>query len=62
MNEAEKAMKKLTAHAVAEFHKWEGEKNGDKTPLVDVWVEAFILGYVSAMLDERRGESDEESN
>ena len=56
MNEAERAMKKLTAHAVAEFHKWEGEKNGDKTPLVDVWVEAFILGYVSAMLDERRGE------
>jgi hypothetical protein len=59
MNEAEKAMKKLTAHAVAEFHKWEDEKYGDKTPLadmhVDMWVEAYIHGYVSGMLDEKSG-------
>lgn len=54
-NEAEIALRELTIKAVDSFHKWEGEKNGDKTPLVDVWVEAFILGYLSRMLDEKRG-------
>jgi hypothetical protein len=66
MNDAEKAMNKLTARAVAEFHKWEDEKYGDKTPLadmhVDMWVEAYILGYVSSMLDERREVSYEDKS
>ena len=54
------AMKELYTEAVEEFHKWEDEKYGDKTPLadmhVDMWVEAYTLGYVSGMLDEKRGE------
>jgi hypothetical protein len=58
MSEAAQALKTLTAKAVAEFHKWEDEKYGDKTPLadmhVDMWVEAYTLGYVSGMLDEKR--------
>ena len=60
MQELTQAMQKLTAKAVREFHQWEDEKYGDKTPLadmhVDMWVEAYTLGYVSGMLDEKRGE------
>ena len=39
----------MKVDAVAEFHKWEAEKYGDKTPLadihVDLWIEAFTLGF-----------------
>lgn len=39
--------------AVEAFHKWEQEKYGDKTPLadmhVDMWVEAFMLGYAKGV-------------
>ena len=42
-------MKNLNIDAVNAFHKWEEEKYGDKTPLadmhVDLWVEAYMLGY-----------------
>ena len=47
------AMKELYTEAVEEFHKWEDEKYGDKTPLadmhVDLWVEAYMLGYANGM-------------
>ena len=47
------AMKELYTEAVEEFHKWEDEKYGDKTPLadmhVDMWVEAYMLGYANGM-------------
>ena len=50
------AMKELYTEAVEEFHKWEDEKYGDKTPLadmhVDMWVEAYMLGYVNATKEE----------
>jgi len=50
------AMKELYTEAVEEFQKWEDEKYGDKTPLadmhVDMWVEAYMLGYVNAMKGE----------
>ena len=47
------AMKELYTEAVEEFHKWEDEKYGDKTPLadmhVDMWVEAYMMGYANGM-------------
>ncbi len=50
------AMKELYTEAVEEFQKWEDEKYGDKTPLadmhVDMWVEAYMLGYVNATKGE----------
>ena len=52
------AMKELYTEAVEEFHKWEDEKYGDKTPLadihVDMWVEAYMLGYVNATKGEAK--------
>ena len=47
-------MKELQIEAVEEFHKWEEGKYGDKTPLVellhvDMWVEAYMLGYANGV-------------
>ena len=50
------AIKELYTEAVEAFQKWEDEKYGDKTPLadmhVDMWVEAYMLGYANAMKRE----------
>lgn len=51
--------KELTAKAVSEFHKWEMERYGENTPLadmhVDMWVEAYKMGYVSKVLNDKKG-------
>jgi len=50
------AIKELYTEAVEEFQKWEDEKYGDKTPLadmhVDMWVEAYMMGYANGMKNE----------
>jgi len=47
------AFKNVQIEAVEEFHKWEEGKYGDKTPLadmhVDMWVEAYMLGYANGV-------------
>lgn len=48
------AIKDVQIEAVEEFHKWEEGKYGDKTPLVellhvDMWVEAYMLGYANGV-------------
>ena len=47
------AFKNVQIEAVEEFHKWEDKKYGDKTPLadmhVDMWVEAYMMGYANGV-------------
>jgi hypothetical protein len=54
-------MKNLSIEAYRAFRKWEDEKYGDKTPFADMhvemWIEAYMMGYAQAKLNE---ESEDE--
>jgi hypothetical protein len=49
-------VKNLEIEAYRVFRKWEDEKYGDKTPLADMhvemWMEAYMMGYAQAIADK----------